>query len=304
LVLKLPYFINHAYLPAEISTGIVGSSFHELISANKFFLLAFQMVLIVSQATIINTLFNKYRFTRDPNLYAGLVWILVSCMFPFYFFSTSVLCANLFFLLAVAELFTVYKRSDATTVIFNIGIYLSTATFFLPSYWFFLIGFLMGLQVLRAPKLKEFLILSTGVLAPYILLCSYFYWNNSLESVYVEQLKSFSFNYKWVSVQNGLYKLIFIGIIVLTVLLKYGNIIFKQSIQNIKYIEICYIFLLIAVIQLFFNGGLNIEQFLSITLPLSILGGIFLFNIPSIWAELIHLFLIFAIYFWQFGPNI
>ncbi len=304
LILRLPYLLQNKCNLSTDQAGIFGNILDDIISKDKYFMLVFQIIIGVIQATIINSIANHYRMMRDANLFPGMVWILLICMFPDYLCNSTLLLANLFFLLSIRELFKVYKKTDIAENIFNIGFWLTTSSLFYPGFILFLFPVLIGLQILRSAKIKEFIMLLSGVVTPFIILFAIYYWNDELMFFKAKQLDVFAFNITFLPFKNGMYKAIFSMMIIGFSLFMYSKIVFKQSIQNIKYIEILYFVLLTGGLMTFFLEGRGIEQFLSIAIPLSFIGGVILFNISSQWAEVIHLLLIFAVYFWQFGPNL
>ncbi|MBL7831949.1 MAG: hypothetical protein JNK41_13040 [Saprospiraceae bacterium] len=303
LALKLPYMLHHECEIPAVNAGIFNVALSGLLPANKYWVLVIQIVLVVAQATILNTLVNKFRMMRDANLFPGFVWVIVVNLFPDYLCNTSLLFADLFILLSVRELFAVYKKNEVSGGIFNIGFYLALSSFFYPGFLLFIIPVILGLQILRAPRFNEYVILFSGILSPIIIMSSLYYWNDELILLKSFQLDVFALNFTMKSINNGIYKMCFIVFLILVCLIRYPKVIFKQSIQNIKYIEILYFFMLTGGVMTFFIPDRGIEQFLSIILPISILGGLILFSIPQKWAEMIHLLLIFAVYFWQFAPS-
>lgn len=303
LLLRLPYLLHHDCTVVVKHPGVLGRITENIMPENKYWLLVIQIIIVVLQAGILNATINKTRMMRDINLFPGFVWVVTVSLFPEYLCDTTMLFANLFLLLSVRELFGVYKKNSVAGGIFNAGLFLSMSVFFYPGFIFFTIAIILGLQILRAPKIKEYLMLCSGMLVPVILLTVLFFWNDSLHLIRQAQLDVFMFNFKFEPQSNGIYKLGFIILSILLCLLGYSRIIFKQSIQNIKYIEILYLLLFIGISMTFFIKDRNIEQYLSILLPVSVIGGLILYSISSSSAEMIHLLLIFIVFFWQFAPN-
>lgn len=303
LILRLPYLILHD-CQQEINQYGVLNMLYDGLFENKYTILAIQTILLVVQAAIINTLIIRYRMMRDPNLYPGLMWVLINTLFPEYFCKFPFILANLFLLLAVVELFKTYKKNNAAMEIFNTGFYIAIAALFKPGFIIFLLVFMMGIQILRAVKFKEYLLMLSGFFTVVILVFTYFYWNDSLSELYARQIEIFDLNNSFVSIKNGSYKLTFMILLIVIALFYYAKIIFKQSIQNIKYIEILYLLLACGIIINIVVIEHKIDNFLCIALPLSIFGGLILNIISSRRAEIVHLLFIFFIYFWQFGPEL
>lgn len=304
LILRLPYLLNNSCILQVEHSGILGNLLEGYLTGSKYGMLGFQIIIGVTQAALLNSLTNNYRMMRDPNLFPGLIWILLICMFPENLCNNSILLANLFFMLCIQELFKLYKNSNVATSIYNTGFYLAISSLFYPGFILFLFPVIIGVQILRSSKIKEFVMLLAGVITPVIILFTIYYWNDNLPVLKMRQfdLISFNMNFQWVA--NGLYKLIFEMLLVTIVLFMYSKVMFKQSIQNIKYVEILYFLILTGGAMMFFAEGRGPEQYLSIAIPLSVLGGMILFNISPNLAELIHFLMIFAVYFWQFGPNL
>ena len=261
------------------------------------------ILFLVIQAVLINSLVNNYRMTRDQSLFPGLLWVLINSLFPEFFLHSPLIMANLFFLLGLSELFSVYKKAEAERSIFNIGFWFAVASLFYSGYvLFFLLAFI-GMNILRAPRTKEYLILIVGICVPYLLTFTYYYWNDGLE-VYAQNqfVKPFGISF---SLSKDLYTLIKIGISFILILLSlslFSKFNQKQSIQNSKYIQLLYWIILFAGIMVFIQDAPGLDHFLVCAIPLSIFLGMFINQMPSGWAEFFHLLILVNIFIWQFGP--
>ena len=271
--------------------------------SNGIFQMFIDLILLMGQALIINNLVNKYRMTRDQSLFPGLMWILINNLFPDYFIHTPILLANLFLLYGIAEMFAVYKKPEVIQSIFNIGLWLSTASLFYSGYIIFLVVGFLGMNILRAPKTREYLVLLIGCCVPYFLIFTYYYWNDNLTYFYQHQFViplGFS-----MFANANIYLLIKVVIgfsLILMSLLIYNRINFKQSIQTNKYIQILYWVLLLGGLMIFIQDSPGLDHLLVCAVPVAIILGMFINQIPLNWAEFFHFILLANIFIWQYGP--
>jgi hypothetical protein len=159
------------------------------------------------------------------------------------------------------------------------------------------------MNILRAPKTKEYLILLIGAFVPYLLVFTYYYWYDMQGSFIQNQfiiplgfsISISSISYFWF--KAGIFLiLIIIGLVI------FSKLSFKQSIQSIKYVQILYWLFLLSGLMIFIQTEPSIDHFLVCAVPLSIFLGMFINQMPTNWAEFFHFILLANIFIWQFGP--
>lgn len=303
LVIRVSYFIYDYSSKNQISRGLWSDIPVTKWLDNGTGQLLLDILILVIQATLINSLVNSYRMTRDQSLFPGLVWVLINSLFPEYLIHSPLLMANLFLLLGLREQFSIYKKAEASISIFNVGLWFSIASLFYSGYIVFYLLAFIGMNILRAPRTKEYILLIVGIVVPYFLLFTYYYWTDGLALFAKDQfIDPMGFTFK---LSNNPYILIKLGIAFLLVMMSfslYNKLNQKQSIQTAKYIQLLYWIIVLGGVMYFIQNDPGLDHFLVCAIPVSIFLGMFINQLPSNWAELFHLLILANIFIWQFGP--
>ncbi|MCB0583737.1 MAG: hypothetical protein KDD06_00175 [Phaeodactylibacter sp.] len=260
------------------------------------------MALLLAHGFFINYFISEHRLASEVSLFPGLFYILASSMLPEFLHLSPLLMANTFFIIVLAEIFATYKKVECAGNIFNIGFWASVGSLFYPSYLFlFILGFI-GLNILRAFRFRERLMMLTGLVTPYLLLSAYYFWIGQFSAFWQEGLPaSFAF-LDFVSAPNWLVfrSLAIFSILILVVLFSYRSYIFKQTIQVQRKINILFWGLLCTTLTLLIQANIEIGHLLVTAVPVGIMLSFNFIRMPNRMAEVIHLLMLVIIFFLQF----
>ncbi|MEL7117880.1 MAG: DUF6427 family protein [Bacteroidota bacterium] len=284
-------YLLYQYLPFGSTLGIVLTIF-----------------ILFIQAFIINYIAVEHKIQSEVNLFPGLFYLLVAGSMPQFTSMSPLHFANLFYLLALLNLYTVYNNPKSASPIYNIGIWLGLASLFYSSYLLLILFAFMGLQILRAFSLKERFMVIFGMLTPYVLLGVYLFWNDRLDFFidyqFIKNLgfTDFSIIRNWQSINFE--PLIFMAFFVIAGIFSYNIQIARKTREIQKKVNILYWMLFLSIPTLFFQKGMAYDHLLILSIPLGILiSGIFN-KISKSWAELIHLLFLAIVLFLHFRPVI
>ena len=143
-----------------------------------------------------------------------------------------------------------------------------------------------------------------GFIIPYILVCTWLFWNDQLGFFWDTYLSS-QLGFLDIQFKGGISAYINLGILVLLLLVVVfsSNVYFsKKSIQAQKNISVLYWGIFFAFIALVFQRDLQFYHLLVIVVPLSTLLSFNFFNMKPRVAEAIHLLFFAGILIWQFHP--
>lgn len=284
------------HIPGPISEGIYG-----LIGTTGFLPWLLALLLIFLQANLLNITVASYRMSPEVNLFPGIVYaLLTSCVADFQFLS-PILVANTFYIWAVYILFDVYKKSNVASAIFNVGFWMGIAALcYYPFVTFIFMGF-FGLNTLRAFKLRELLIMVSGLFTPFLLAGYYAIWQGTGWAFLQSFRAAFAYldfstapQYHWM-LALGLW-----GLLILIVLFNYTAYLKRVQIEAKKQINILYWGLLVSGLTVLFLSQADIENLLVSTVPLAILLSFSFSRLSSRTAEAVHFVLLAAILFWQY----
>lgn len=259
-------------------------------------------LLLLVQAVTLNVLVIDHRLSDEFNLFPGVFFVLAASFLPEFQYLSPVIMANTFLAVALWQLFQTYRRPDCARQIFNTGFWLSVGSLFYPAFLFLLPLGIVGLNLLRAVKLREYLMFLSGALVPYLLLATTLFWYDRLPDLWLWQFRqSFDFGALripqdgWLYAKLGVFTL---GLIV--VLLSLNVYYFKKTMQVQKKVSILYWVLFLAGITLLFQSGIQLDHLLLLSIPFGILLALSFTTLERGIAEVLHLILLAGALFFQF----
>ena len=133
------------------------------------------VLLILSNAVLLNFIYNKHDFAASENYFPALVFLGFAALDFRNIDLHPVLFSSLFILLALRRLLAVYRAESALSIGFDSTLFLSFAIFFFPPSVFLLpLPWIVFLQV-RPFNLKEWLVPFTAILAAGIYAFSFYF---------------------------------------------------------------------------------------------------------------------------------
>jgi hypothetical protein len=260
-------------------------------------------VLIFIHVILINQLFINSRLSREMTLLAGLLYVIFNSVIAEGIMLSPILMANTFVLLAVIDLMKTYKTPNPSAYIFNAGFFLSLASlFYTPYIVLFLFG-VFSILLLRSFQVYEKLQYTAGYIVPYFFLFTFKYWED-LKFVELSFFKEIFFrmpDYKFIGFELWYLSFGFFVLCILFALLNYSKLTGKKSIQVQKRLDILYWYIVFCVVSFLVFSTDGILHLLSLSLPLSILIGIWVSDSKSrITHELLHILIVAFIFIAQF----
>ncbi|TAK49117.1 MAG: hypothetical protein EPO28_00985 [Saprospiraceae bacterium] len=261
------------------------------------------MFLLLVQGFMVNALAINHRLSNEVNLFPGVFFVLLSCAIPDFLYLSPELLGDTFFLLALLQLMEVYKVPACADSIFNAGLCVSLASFFYFPFLFFFVVLVAGLNILRAFKLREQLIMFSGILVPYFLLGVYYFWFDRFDYFWEIQIgRNADFLSFGITLAAGIYwKLAAFALLLLTLLFNNSSYFQKKDIKAQKKISILNWVLAGVAISALFQSTVTLEHLMLLAIP----GGIFLaitFTAmkPQV-AEALHFILFVSVLAMQFS---
>ncbi len=294
------FFIPDEWTPT--GAGFFSKHFYQWIGFRGVLPDIIAILLLFVHAVAINALAARHRLSDMVTLFPGLFYILIASALPDFLHLSPLHLANTFYLIVIFELMATYKQPSCADRIFNIGFWLAIGSLFYFSYLILIIFGLIGMNTLRAFKLKEWLMMLSGAAVPYLLIGTYSFWIDGLDT-FVQQQFADNFGFwDFIPLQGveGYFKLAFVGFLLLIVLLSYSLYVSKKNIQVQKKIGILYYGLLFAIGTVLFQSGVQLDNLLVLAIPMGILLAINFLSITSRWAEALHLILLFILLFFQY----
>lgn len=291
---------------AGSDTNWLGDAVYNSINST-FWMNMIALLLVISQAIMVNALVNRYRIARELTYFPALMYVLVASMIPEFLYLSPVLMANTFVIIAFSELFKWYKSRQAAANIFNFGFWLAIGSFFYFSIEIYYLLGILGLFIFRSMKINEFLILTIGLFIPYFLAGVYHFWIGQLDHYLYHYLFgniSF-FDWNLTSTPYLYYKLGLFIAAAIWIFSQTQNFFFKTNIQVQKYITTLFWSILVGSLAFVYQNDASIETFLLISVPLSIFLALNLLLIKRPWVlETAHLVMLFLVIGFQYKESV
>lgn len=305
MLLRLPGYI---FPELRLHSTFVGGYYAKVVEGwfgSGFWTMEiFIILLLVFQAFLINIMVQEHRISREVTLFPGLFYLLIVNSVPAFFQATGPLIANTFIIYALWQMMAIYRKPSCAGSIFNIGLAIGIGTFFYFSMFSLAVWGLLGLNTLRAFRFKEFLIFLSGMITPYLLVFTWFFWTDAF-GMFIQKhfVHHFGFNGVpyldslmdyWV---NGL-----VAILVLTVLFSGRIYTLKQNIPTQKKISIIQWSLFFLILSLFIQLNFEWEHWIIAGVPLGIFISMNFYHMKKGVAESFHMIWFVAVLFLQFFP--
>lgn len=280
-----------------IMTNWVYSVFTPLSMSSS--ILAFLLIFV--QATLINLTIARFRVATDVSLLPGVFYCLFTSLMPDFLPLSSILLGNTFLILALYNLFDTFKNNFVAGRIFDAGLWLGVASLFHFSYIFLVFWGIIGLSILRGIRFKEFSMFFIGLIVPIFLFSVYCFWSNNLPALG----EHFTENIGIISVirhnTSDIYVKIGITSLLLALTLVASSQFFsRRNMAAQKYISMLYWLMLICGLTTLIQPGIDLNQLLIISVPISILLSMTFQRIAPAMAEALHMLLMMVALVLQF----
>ncbi len=179
LVLKFPLFL-HPVTPAlhpednylyRVILHALDAAFHHI----PVFYSILTFLLLVSQATLFNRIFNHYKVLPKPNYLPGMSYILITSLLPDWGHFSAPLLINTIMIWVWYRMMELYNSQRPGTAIFNIGIWTGIVSLlYIPAIAFLLLV-LCGLLTMRPFRVREWFVGLLGFTFPYYFLFLFLY---------------------------------------------------------------------------------------------------------------------------------
>ncbi len=278
LVLYAALFRVPAFLMTLKWDAVKGGALSHLLlerfDPSNVWMKVFGVVLIVLQAVLINWMTVRHRLSAESTMFPGLFYVLLSGFIPEFMLCSGPMIANTFYIIALFNLFEIYKQPSSADSIFNVGFWLGIGSLFYFSMSLYVVFGIVGVSILRGAKLEEYLMIMAGFIIPYILTVSSFYiWgdlNNFIQWQYKDSFDIIPASIPTIDLIQSL-KLMYFGILMVLAIFSYNIYTGKRAIQGKKYVDILYWCLVFAGVATVVQKGLELEHLLLLSVPLSLL---------------------------------
>lgn len=270
-------------------------------------------IIVFFSAIILNKALENNQLVTKNNLITAFIYIVFMSSRPALLSLYPTLIANLFIVIALYQIFTLYMEKEAYSKIFNISILLAIGSLFYFEMIVLLIFLWLTFNIYRIYFWREWVIPILGFLTVYLFLAVYYFWTDQLGPAiehYHSHLKAFyyfefnfTFDYISMFVNAAVYLLALAALINLVARLNEYNIsVRKHYLSSI-------ILLLISSLIILLVGSADSTNVSLILIPMSIIISGYLTRIKKIFWVDIYIWLMLTLiivhnYYAIFSPQI
>lgn len=291
------------------SSFIILPLFAVVLWINGFFSFLFiptflALLLIVSEAFLLNYVVNKYEILTKPSFLPALFYIVFMSNDSAMLTLHPLLFASIFIILAIYKLVSSYQKDTAFSNAFDAGVLFSVSTlFYFPGIVFLpLLG--IGFILFRPFIWREWVISLFGVLVPYLFVFTYYFWNDMTDyrldvNIFVQGFRE---QPKWDSSKSFYFMA---GVSALIILFSFRKLFtgFPEASQkNKKGVLLLLWFFAFAMLSISITPTTSIQRFSALAIPASVFcAGYFLKIKKEWWAELLFMLLLASVFINQFS---
>ncbi len=261
------------------------------------------ILLIYVQGNMINMLVNQSRLLGQQSALSGLFYVLCSSFIIDFQSLTPVLIGMTFFLLALFNVFAIYKKNNVTGNIFNAAFLISLASWCYFPFILMAVPVFIEITVLKSFKLVERLQYIVGLVVVYWILGSLLFYIGRVNGIPYSNIfpggAIAGFDTMGV---DEIITLAGIGLIILWSLINYYNFMKKKGIGIRKKIDFFYWYLAGTLLCFLLLREPNANLIFLLVVPACLFLAMKFMNFRNLsFAELLHILFLVALFYIHFG---
>ena len=129
---------------------------------------------------MLNQILKEYDLVNANNTSGLFLYVVFVSAIPLFTSINIFIIVNIFLVMFIQGMMQLSKVENPVVTIFNTSFYLGVASLFFPPLLFLFIIIWMAILMNRQMDLRNFLIVLTGLLLPFLLLFTWYFWNDTL----------------------------------------------------------------------------------------------------------------------------
>jgi len=260
-------------------------------------------LLVLIQALSLNQLVNEYKLLGKRTYLPAMTYVLLTSLFVDFSVLTPVIVANTFLIVVLRKTFVLYQKITAYEEVFDIGLLIGMASLFYFPFLFLILFLVLGLTILRPFNWREWVIGSSGVLVPYLLLGTYFFWIDNLGSfLQLDIVDKIRFTENKIVMD---YEILIKGsLLIFTLgwsLIRIQANLAKSSVQVRKFSMVLIWFLVLGSLSVIILPEMVLSHFVVIAIPASsMIAYNFLMSKQRFFVEFLHIVFLGLILYYQY----
>lgn len=168
-VMVVLYAVLNITMGYHVSSPVSGFGFYgELLPESSILSQIFAPLIILVNALLLNSIFNRNGFMEKNNYLPALIYIVGKSYFHSYYFVNGFGLAETFMILAFFQVFKLDQNTDGRKAVFNAAFFAGFAASFYPILLLFFPFLFVIVWILRPFVFRESALIAVGFLVPLI----------------------------------------------------------------------------------------------------------------------------------------
>ncbi len=259
-------------------------------------------ILLIIQAVILKRVLSSNDLIPRNSSLPSFFYVLLMSSFGNFQGIQPLLFANLFLIIALQIILTIYRNPESYEQVFNVALLISLGSMFYFPVIFFIIFIWMVFLVFSILKWREWVISILGLLTPYILLFGYYFLTDTIEDKippYILFFEEIDFILPDFSISN----IIYFGILGLFFIYSFIVTLSQSSENSISYrkkIIALIMFLITAILSLSFAKDYFVFHLCLFFIPFSFFFASYMMQIKKFVVSEIFYLIIFCAWLYNF----
>lgn len=302
-LLWLPFLLSKTEVTFSGTAMPFYSLMLSLLPANKILTTIFSILLIVSEAILLNYIIQQFHLLKNQTYLPALVYVVLMSSLPAAMFFHPVLFASLFLILALKRCLDLSGNTPTTpSAAFDSAFFVSVGSLFYFPAILFLVFVWISLVSFRPFSFRAWIIAFIGICIPYSFITVYFYWFGRASQFWQETIIAPLFNkvYGEVIFLKSFYAfIIFLFLVILYSIPSFLSEIRRNKASIRTGLRLFIWFGLISLLAYFLASPDSLYHFSLAAIPLSIIFSNMFLNIKPVISEIIFTLFFFFIVIYQ-----
>lgn len=276
----------------------------KIFEPHAFLQVLLSLILVIFTGFLIQQVNDRFSFIRARTKLPAFIFIVFIGGFINMHTLHPVFFAGIFLVFAIHNLFAIFDRQNTFSQIFNAGFFIGIGSLFYFNLIIILPAFLIGIIILsREVRWREYVILLTGTIIPYIFAASYAFLTDQLSGffqTFEQNIVTYVNHFKTNYILQG-----FLGfLIILTII---GSIKLLQQydtrkVSTRKYYLTLLVIFIFSFISFAFIPAVSQEMLVISIIPVTfLLSNLFVTIQSRFWGEFLFTLLLAIVIFIQFN---
>lgn len=253
IALWLPVFLSH---PSHSFNNLMPlyDGYVSLMGADSNISLALGILLVIAEGFLLNRIIDTHKILPERNNLVAFFYILFSSIHPSFLYANPVLFSNLFVIIALGQLLSIYNQKNVLREVFNASLLIAVASlFYFPAILMILLIWATFI-IIRPLEWRNYVISLFGPLLVAIWTVAYYFLTDQTELLVI---KYGSFNNYFEQLSISGFSYVLVGVLVVIALVAFGSLLrglSKNTVRVKNLLRIVSIYFILSLLTFFLTS--------------------------------------------------